>query len=301
MLAEPDSRSVHLADGRVLAYCEYGDPLGKPVLFFHGVPGSRLAAHTLDAGARRSGIRLIAPDRPGMGRSDYLEGRTLTGWPADAAGLADALGIGPFGVVGVSGGMPYVLACVLALPGRLTAAAVASGMGRFDIPGALDGANERARMVYSRGQRSPRFASLWAQMLGRVVKTSPALVVDVQKRGFADVDKQAIMRPDVWKARLDDLREAYRQGSAGVRDDVLLHTGDWGLDLASISMPVLLWYGRLDRSHPVAMAEYYARAIPGSRLWLEDGAGSLGYLDCLDEIFGAMFAASPVVAETGPG
>ena len=34
---------VSLADGRRLAYAEYGDAEGKPMLLFHGLPGSRLS------------------------------------------------------------------------------------------------------------------------------------------------------------------------------------------------------------------------------------------------------------------
>ena len=33
---------LYLKDGRRLGYLECGDPKGKPVLCFHGYPGSRL-------------------------------------------------------------------------------------------------------------------------------------------------------------------------------------------------------------------------------------------------------------------
>ena len=38
---------------------------------------------------------MIAPDRPGIGLSDPKPGRGCSDWPADIAGLADALGIDP--------------------------------------------------------------------------------------------------------------------------------------------------------------------------------------------------------------
>jgi len=31
-------RSIHLADGRTLAFTEWGDLEGPPVMFFHGTP-----------------------------------------------------------------------------------------------------------------------------------------------------------------------------------------------------------------------------------------------------------------------
>jgi pimeloyl-ACP methyl ester carboxylesterase len=78
------SQSVRLPDGRSLAYTEYGAPDGKPVLYFHGLPGSRLDPAMLDNGDLvKAGIRMIACDRPGMGGSDFQPGRSFSHWPAD--------------------------------------------------------------------------------------------------------------------------------------------------------------------------------------------------------------------------
>ena len=38
---EAATRTVQLADGPTLAYAEFGDPAGTPVLVFHGGVGSR--------------------------------------------------------------------------------------------------------------------------------------------------------------------------------------------------------------------------------------------------------------------
>ncbi len=42
--ARPCSRTVTLRDGRTLEYADLGDPAGRPVLFFHGTPGTAGAA-----------------------------------------------------------------------------------------------------------------------------------------------------------------------------------------------------------------------------------------------------------------
>src|SRR3954469_25189262 len=88
--AAPPDQEHRLADGRALAYCEYGVPDGSPVFFFHGLPGSRIDARVIAHEARSAGLRLIAADRPGMGRSDPVRGkRTYGGWAHDVAHLAD--------------------------------------------------------------------------------------------------------------------------------------------------------------------------------------------------------------------
>ena len=58
-----------LPDGRTLAADDVGAPGGRPVVYVHGTPDSRLARHPDDDLARRLGVRLVAVDRPGFGHS----------------------------------------------------------------------------------------------------------------------------------------------------------------------------------------------------------------------------------------
>ena len=112
-----EDRFLGLPDGRRLGYTEFGDPLGIPLCAFHGTPGSRFMFRLVHETARRLGLRIIAPDRPGFGLSDYQENRTLADWADDVRALADKLGLARFGVAGISGGGPYVAACAALLPG----------------------------------------------------------------------------------------------------------------------------------------------------------------------------------------
>jgi pimeloyl-ACP methyl ester carboxylesterase len=105
-----DYHTHRLADGRQLAFNEYGVANGQPVFFFHGGNDSRLEAVLLEAAASDLGLRLVAPDRPGYGRSDPQSGRRLLDWPQDVAQLATGLGIASFAVVGHSGGGPHAAA-----------------------------------------------------------------------------------------------------------------------------------------------------------------------------------------------
>ncbi|HEY6428062.1 MAG TPA: alpha/beta hydrolase [Acidimicrobiales bacterium] len=87
-----DPAFASLPDRRRLAYDEYGDPDGIPVLNCHGGLTSRKDMERCAATAAAAGVRVISPDRPGIGRSDAKPGRTLLDWPPDVAALADALG-----------------------------------------------------------------------------------------------------------------------------------------------------------------------------------------------------------------
>jgi pimeloyl-ACP methyl ester carboxylesterase len=132
-----NDRVISLRDGRTLGYAEYGDPGGKPVFFFHGLPGSRRQRHPDDSIAIEFGARIIAIDRPGYGLSDFQQGRKLLDWPDDVAQLADSLRIDRFVAIGLSGGGPYLLACAYKMPERITSATVISGMGPIDDPDAV--------------------------------------------------------------------------------------------------------------------------------------------------------------------
>ena len=105
----PGSKSIRLADGRQLGYEQYGPPDGKPLFFFHGNPGSRLDMYyAYPERLARQDLRIIAPDRPGIGPSTFQPGRRFLDYAADMCSLADALGLGRFAAVSVSTGSAYL-------------------------------------------------------------------------------------------------------------------------------------------------------------------------------------------------
>ena len=59
----PREGRLQLRDGRTMAYAEWGDPDGRPVLGCHGSPSSRFERHVDDAGSyRRWGVESAALD-----------------------------------------------------------------------------------------------------------------------------------------------------------------------------------------------------------------------------------------------
>src|SRR5262249_13234638 len=110
----PD-RVLTLRDGRRLAYLDYGDAAGFPILCCHGTPGSRLDFAVYGTPLDEVHVRLIVPDRPGYGCSEAKRTARLLDWPDDVAQLADHLGLARFAVLGVSGGGPFAAACAYKL------------------------------------------------------------------------------------------------------------------------------------------------------------------------------------------
>ncbi len=122
-----------LPDGRKLAYAEFGKPDGFPVFYFHATPSSRLEPLFLgDEIFSQLGLRVICPDRPGMGNSSFQENRGLSDWPEDVKFLAQVLELNQISILGVSGGGAYAAVCAAKIPGQLCKVVIASGAWRID-------------------------------------------------------------------------------------------------------------------------------------------------------------------------
>ena len=82
--------------GTALAVREWGDPAGRPVLFWHALGPAMSAAYAAELEpALEDGWRLVAPDGPGFGASPALppEGYGIESLAGLFWGLADALGL----------------------------------------------------------------------------------------------------------------------------------------------------------------------------------------------------------------
>ncbi|MFH5800912.1 alpha/beta fold hydrolase [Haladaptatus sp. CMAA 1911] len=107
---------------------------------------------------RSHGLRILAPDRPGVGESDPILGRGLLDWPTDVVQLADELDVDEFAVIGVSGGGPYALACAYTIPERLTAVTIVSGVAPLDTPDAIGEISLIEQLPIRTSRRSPRIS-----------------------------------------------------------------------------------------------------------------------------------------------
>ncbi len=276
---------IELEDGRELAFAELGDSDGTPVLGFHGTPGSRSQMALLDEPAREAGIRLIALDRPGYGASGYAPGRTLCDWPGDVVALADFLGIGSFGVIGVSGGGPHAAVCAHALPERLLGAVIVGGIGPIDAPEALEGMMPMNRLASRLGRSSPALLWLPMALMGLAQRAFPERMLEMFSRQLPPADQKILReRPEVVEAFLREVRSPSRTSARAAAQDFGLFTGPWGFRLEDIRMPVHLWQGGADRNVPASHARLQADRIPDSKLHECPGEGHLLFADHAREI-----------------
>ena len=270
-----DERLV-LPDGRLVWFLDEGDREGVPVVFCHGSPSSRLAAidHVERVVARHG--RVIAPDRPGLGRSDPEVGRSLASWAGDVAELMNQLGLARFRILAVSGGGPYALALAWALPDRVERVALLSSPGSFDIPGAMDGMARAHRLTWRLARWSPR-------MLGRLLGRQAAALADDPVRfesamidSLHGADRKAVEALDADGRRrfiTAPLVEALAGGTRGAVEDLRALRAPWGFGVQSIEVPVHLWHGEADDATPRQMGGWLAAMIPGADARVLAGEG----------------------------
>lgn len=257
-----------LPDGRTLAYREFGRRDGRPVLYFHGSPSSRLEPLLIGEEAlHRLGLRVIAPDRPGMGGSDFQPGRGFSAWPCDVVALADALSLGRFAVWGYSGGGPYAAACAAKIPERLTAAVIVSGAWRLDWPEVASGLPVPNRIMRFLARSAPWLLGLMFQAMKTMGQGRPEKELASMKGRVGAEDYAWFAQDPSRFATLGGiLRESLRQGTKGAVWDMRLYVREFDFRLSEIQMPLKLFHGEKDANYPLAAVRRALRDLPTAQL-----------------------------------
>jgi pimeloyl-ACP methyl ester carboxylesterase len=274
-IPEKDSQ-VQLADGRTLSYAVLGDQEAARTVVVLDGPGSRgLARAAADAASDR-GVRLIAPDRPGFLRSTPHPGRTF------ASVAQDVLAIAPprFAVLAQSGGTPYALAVAAAAPDRVTKLAFVGGMTPLGENDALNGVGGPMRGLFVLARRAP-----WA--------LRPLLALGARGNTQKTADKLAQAAPPADQAVLGQPR--YRdvhdrtsaealQSPAAFASEVALLAKPWSIE--PVAMPVALWVGERDATHPPIMARRLAERLGGAPVTVVPGAATFGLVPVFGDVLG---------------
>jgi pimeloyl-ACP methyl ester carboxylesterase len=255
--------NVVLADGRNMTFAEYGSPDGHPVLCFHGSPSSRLEPLLIGEDVFvRLGLRIIAPDRPGMGRSSFQPHRGFSDWPVDVVALADSLGLDKFSVLGLSGGGVYVAACAARIPERLHSAVIVSGAWRMDQPRLLARLHVMTRLTW----RLAKHAPMLLRLLLRSMAATAGKDLAQMKNILPQPDYDAFESPGRYEAFGYILREAMRQGPKGATWDMRLYVHPLDVRLQDIRIPLQVFHGEKDENVPIALVREALASLPTAKL-----------------------------------
>jgi pimeloyl-ACP methyl ester carboxylesterase len=267
---------VQLEGDAVLAFQEYGIVTGVPVVFCHGWPSSCILGELTDEPARKLGVRIISPDRPGISGSSLLPNRKLADWPHVVERLLEHLGIGEFRMFAISGGAPYAYATAVAMPDRVRAIAIACGA----IPMAdLDdwaGLLPLYRWMLTLYRSQPQLLRRLFRMARPILSVRPPvrlrpLLLKMLK--LRPCDAESLRDSAAFEAIFESQRRAWRGPAEGIITDGEIYAQSWGFSLQDVRVPVLLWHGAQDRAFSVHLAKEVAKQLPSCKERFVENAG----------------------------
>ncbi|WP_369270728.1 alpha/beta fold hydrolase [Streptomyces sp. R11] len=288
--------SVKSGDGKRLLFFETsGDPKGHPVFLLHGTPGSRVGPRPRTSVLYKLGIRLISYDRPGYGESHRLKGRTVRHSAADVQAIADHLNLGPFSVLGRSGGGPHALACAALLQDRVASAAALVSIAPPDADGLdwYDGMAQSNIDAYKTASEALSDGS--AACLDRLranlasnadaIRDNPESLLTWLTPEMPAADRLVVGHGGIRHLLLANYQASAVHSSFGWLDDVLSFRQDWGFEPGKIvEVPTMLWHGEHDTFSPVGHFRWLAARIPSATPVLKREAAHFAALPAVPEI-----------------
>lgn len=267
---------IRLRDGRRLSYAQYGDPDGFAIVNAHGGLACRLDVAGAAPAAKLCGVRIISPDRPGVGRSDPQPGRAVLDWARDVAELLDWLDVDRFAAMGWSLGGQYAAAVGYALTPRVTRTAIIAGALPLTEPGAFESLPTIDRTYIRMSRHAPWAARLCFRAMGLGAASAPRLYGWLAARDLGTADG-AVLRDDGFTTFARMSREALRQPQ-GVVEEYRAMMRPWGFAPEDIRVPVDIWAGTADQLLDPSWPGELARRIPGAKLHMRPGGHFLAHL-----------------------
>lgn len=262
--------------GSRLAFHEYGDPGGKPVIFYHGT-GSHVHGMLLHKPGLEYGFRIIAPDRPGIAQSDFRPGWTILEYAQDISDLADHLGIASFGIIGISGAGPTLMASAFAIPDRLCFVAdLACAMPIYDDPKMVEHLGTVDRFYAKLGTRLPLAVfKIPFSLLGimQTIMKSPRSFAKMFDSSLCPADKEIFQLPEFQYLLMRDFQEFFRHGAEGPAYDAQTVYKPWGFCLADINIHIEVFHGTADKFVPLKFSEYLSKTAKDVRINAIPGQG----------------------------
>ncbi|BBN03367.1 hypothetical protein MPTK1_2g22980 [Marchantia polymorpha subsp. ruderalis] len=269
---------VRLASGRRICYKEQGvrrEEAKRQLMVLHGLGSSRLASMpgVSDTLLKAYGVKIVAIDRPGYGRSDCDTEQTFKSSVQDIEEVADALSMGDkFWLLGYSCGGAFCWACARYIPHRLAGVCLWAPAGNYYWKGISD--EERSAMwkdlvssnkfIFGLGRRTPswilrlytqhfvRPGSNWFKRLEHTLSAP-------------DRQHLLIYGPDGSLIRDNTESMTWNKGF-GMSKDIELLKSDWGFepeDVAGVYKgPFHIWQGVEDNLIPVGLQRWVKSVVP---------------------------------------
>ena len=227
-------------DHQEIAFTEYGNPKGFPILAQHGLIASIRDGKLFDTLIKNQNFRVICIARPGYGESSPIVMENIGRWGKLVKNLTDQLGIEQFDVLGMSSGAPYAYAIARELKKHTRNIYIFSG-----IPAMYDD-DVLAKWPFPVKKNSS-------------IEEMQSLAMELF---FSNLTEQDLTH--------NDIHDSMANNAFGLAQDFRLRCMDWGFRLEEIGQQVFMRHARLDTNVPFSTAELTAKMLPKCILQAED-------------------------------
>ncbi len=236
-------QTIRVDEGCTLAYTDYGDKKGYPVLVHHGLVGS-IIQPDMEERLRGKGVRIISIARPGYGESSVCEMKSYADWAAMMMPLVAALGLSKFDVLGMSAGTPYCYALGALMPDKVQRIFIYSGLPAMCETDVMN--------TYPNLQNVKKEYAFYRQSsLEQIAKS-------LYEMYLAPLPEEVLA--------LDDFRDSMANNCLGMAREAKLQSLDWGFVLKDVRQPVFMQHSKTDEEAPFAAAMKTAALLPDCAL-----------------------------------
>jgi pimeloyl-ACP methyl ester carboxylesterase len=273
----PREELLTCASGKTMQVVYFGRDGGFPVLFFHGMLDGVAALRTNERLIHSSGLRFIAPLRPGFGHSKASEtpARALPDFLRNVTELLDSQGIKQVIVIGHMAGAFYAHALARHLPSRIAAV--------FNIAGGVPIRRLSQFSHMARRQRTVAYTARFAErLLPTILRAGISQIDNKQISDFMNAlftpgshDNELIKKLGISETMRQDYRRSVLQGHSGFQADSHYIVRDWSKHVAPKSVPCTLYHGALDPVVSPQSIQAFAGEYPNVQLNFYPDKGQL--------------------------
>ena len=220
-----------------LAYAEYGDKNGYPILIQHGLIASIDDYHLFDQLIRLN-VRLICIARPGYGESSPYVMNSFAEWGDIVSMVIEELELTQFDILGMSSGAPYGYSIGYGFPDKARNIYIFSG-----IPALYD----------------ENVLSYWPYEMAKN-KTMADMENLAHELFFSHLTAEDMKKNDV--------RDSMMHNGFGVAQDLQLRAMDWGFRLSDVKEQVYMRHSKCDEAVPFETAVRTSELLPNCKLEL---------------------------------
>lgn len=274
---DPSAGMLMLSDGRRMDYLVQGDPGGKPVLLLHNMPyGAVLPAAAVQL-ARKRGLKIIAPFRPGHRDSDPLaiadREEYLDQVVRDMNELMVALSISKVKLLGNGGGSTYAIRFASTFPEKvseilmITRAPVWKGEWLQEMP-------PRQKLVSMLLKFAPKMARLFVWAILSYINKQKLYDYARTSVGESPADLKAIENPEFMQLFSSGITAGLKQGGEAYCRDWELMEIDMTEEARKLPHKMHILHGADDRIVKPEFSRQFAKEVPGTTLEIVEGAGN---------------------------